>query len=116
MDFNNLTISGRLTAAPEEKTHNDKTYAKFSIANEYRKDKTCFWNCVAWGKTGEIVTRYLSKGSAVIISGSVSYNEDKDKKRWYEINVTNLKMIGGKKQDGESKEIGTGASEEDTFS
>jgi single-strand DNA-binding protein len=70
-----------------------KILAKFSIAtNEsYKNAKgekitdTQWHNIVAWGKTAEIVEKYLSKGNEVAIEGKLTNRnyEDKDGNKKY---------------------------------
>jgi Single-stranded DNA-binding protein len=68
-DLNVVTILGRLTRDVELKQTNGGTVARFSLANGYRKkqgseyvEATNFIDCVAFGKTGEAIQKYVSKG------------------------------------------------------
>lgn len=51
--------------------------ARFSIAVDRRfkrqgdQDSTDFFNCTAFGKTGEFVGKYFHKGSRILISGRI---------------------------------------------
>ncbi len=86
-----------------------KKLAKFSIAtNEsYRnvqgeqvKD-TQWHNVVAWGKTAEIIEKYLQKGNEIAVEGKLvnrSYDDKEGNKRYVtEIVVNELLMLGNKK-------------------
>lgn len=73
-DFNQVTLVGRLTKDPEIRTtQSGKKLANMSIAvNKYSKDEPAnFFNVQCWEKTADFVDNYLSKGSQILISGSL---------------------------------------------
>ena len=73
--MNRLTIIGNLTADPEMRTTpNGKTVTNFTVAVSRKgdKDKTDYFRCAAWGKTGEVCGQYLGKGKKVCVIGEVS--------------------------------------------
>lgn len=107
---NKVQLIGNLGMNPEIKNlDSGKKIAKFSIAtNEsYKNSKgekindTQWHNLIAWGKTAEIVEKFLQKGSEVAIEGKlINRNyEDKDGNKRYvtEIQVNELLMLGSKK-------------------
>ena len=107
---NKVQLIGHLGNNPEiVNLDAGKKLAKFSIAtNEsYKNSKgetikeTQWHNLVAWGKTAEIIEKYLQKGNEVAIEGKlVNKNyDDKEGKKHYvtEIVVNELLMLGGKK-------------------
>lgn len=72
--MNNVILMGRLVKDPELKiSPSKKNYVKFTLAvkRTYAKDGADFINCVAWGKTAENICIYLSKGSRLIVNGSL---------------------------------------------
>ncbi len=84
--LNRITITGRLTAAPElRKTNNDISVTSFSIANQrnYKNAEgefsTDFFDIVAWRNTAEFVTRYFTKGSLITIDGRLESRKYTDK-------------------------------------
>lgn len=106
---NRVQLIGNLGSAPEVKnTSTGKKLARFSIAtNEiYRNTKgekvkeTTWHNLVAWGKTAEIVEKYLNKGSEVAVEGKLisrSYTDKEGIKKYVsEIEVNELLMLGGR--------------------
>lgn len=106
---NKVQLIGNLGKDPEiVNLDGGKKLAKFTIAtNEtYKNQKgekvtdTQWHNVVAWGKTAEIVERYLTKGKEVIIEGkltSKSYDDKDGNKRYItEIVCNELVMLGGK--------------------
>lgn len=107
--MNKLLLIGNLTKDPEIKTtKNGKEMAKFSLAitspwekDEEGKNKTDFFNCVAWGKTAEVIGNYLTKGSKVAVYGSISNTSwdkpDGSKGYGVQVTVNELEMLGSKK-------------------
>ncbi len=78
--MNTVSIIGRLTKDPEMKTLNGgTTVCRLSLAynRKYRtngesKEEVSFFDCVAWGKTGETIAQYCRKGQRIGISGRLS--------------------------------------------
>lgn len=82
--------------------------AKISIAtNEsYNNDKgekvtdTQWHHVVAWGKTAEIIEKYVTKGKEIAIEGKLSHRsyEDKngDKRYITEVVANDIMLLGGK--------------------
>ena len=77
---NKVQLIGNLGNNPEVKSlDGGKKLAKFSIAtNERYKSakgekvtETQWHNLIAWGKTAEIVEKYLTKGKEVAIEGKL---------------------------------------------
>jgi single-strand DNA-binding protein len=107
---NKVQLIGRLGQAPEVK-HLDsgKTVANFNLAtnDNYKNAKgelienTEWHNLVAWGKTAEIIEKYVQKGSEIAIEGKLTNRswEDKDGNKRYttEVLVNELLLLGDKK-------------------
>ncbi|MCB9360207.1 MAG: single-stranded DNA-binding protein [Flavobacteriales bacterium] len=106
---NKVQLIGNLGNTPEIiKLESGKKLAKISLAtNEsYKNNKgetvkdTQWHNCVAWGKTAEIIEKYLQKGNEVAIEGKLtnrSYEDKNGDKRYItEIVINELLMLGGK--------------------
>ena len=72
---------GRLTRNCEVKQAGQSTVCKFSIAcnDNYSKDKTHFFNCVSFGKQGDVIAKYFSKGSKIYIYGFLKQESWTDK-------------------------------------
>lgn len=106
-DINNITIIGNLTKDPEFKTINGgNSVCEFSIAVGHLKDKTSFFNCVAWGKLGEIVKTYSGKGKKVCVNGYLEQVRwEKDGKTQSKINIVaeNIQLLTPK-TDGQPKQ------------
>ena len=98
MDFNEVTISGRLTRQPETKQAGSTTITSFSLAvNQNYKaksgewvDKTLFIDCKAWSSYGEYLAQKFEKGDWIVIKGSLELEEwekDGQKNRKHVLNV-----------------------------
>lgn len=86
--FNKVILMGNLTRDPETKsTASGQSVTNFSLAvNRTWKDASgaqqeavSYIDCVAWGKAGEIISQYLGKGRAVLVSGRLDQRSWEDK-------------------------------------
>lgn len=97
--MNVVTLIGRLTRDPELKFgQSGKAYARFSIAvkRAFSKDETDFINCVAFGKTAEVLGEYVRKGGQVGVVGELrmnNYESNGEKKTTYEVYVNSLNLL-----------------------
>lgn len=107
-DFNQAIILGNLTRDPElRQTPSGQSVASFAVATNRswqdpqsgdKKDAVEFHDVVAWGKLGELVSNYLSKGRKVLVVGRLqtrSWEADGVKKQRTEIVATDINFIGG---------------------
>jgi single-strand DNA-binding protein len=85
--MNHFIGIGRLTGGAELKYTNSNTpYVKFSICinkvwkdkNGERQEKPNFFNCIMWGKYGESMQKYLTKGKQVAIEAELEQNTWQD--------------------------------------
>lgn len=82
--MNKIILMGRLTKDPEVRyTTENKAYARISLAvdRRFKKDgqpDADFFNCSAFGKTAEFVEKYLTKGTKIVISGTLQNNNYTD--------------------------------------
>jgi len=104
---NKVQLIGNLGNDPEIITlENGQKLAKFSLAtNENYKDakgekqtKTDWHNLIAWGKTADIIEKYITKGKEIAIEGKLtnrSYETKEGEKRYVtEVVVNELLMLG----------------------
>jgi len=72
-DFNQTILAGRLTADPELRhTQGGSAVAEYTLAVNRKfgnNDEVLFISCITFGKQAETVSRYLQKGSSVLLSG-----------------------------------------------
>lgn len=103
--MNKVILLGRLTKDPELKFSQDGSTAvvRFTVATNrpFKKDEADFINCIAFGKTGEAIAQYLTKGSQIAINGNIrtgSYEAKDGTKRYTtEVVVELFEFITGDK-------------------
>lgn len=87
MNINLTQVLGRVTRDPELKAlPSGINVCSFSIAtnrfftqNGEKKEETEFHNCVAFGKTADVVAQYVKKGSELYVQGRLSTKSWDDK-------------------------------------
>lgn len=105
MNLNKAIICGRLTRDPEEKalpsgqkvTNFSLATSRFFTDKEGNKQQASeFHNIVAFGRTAEIVSQYLKKGSLTLVEGELrtrSWEDQQGKKNYRtEIIVSSLQL------------------------
>lgn len=93
--MNSVVMIGRLTKDPEVRyTQGQKAVARFSIAINRGKDKdgkdlgADYPSIVAFGKTAELVEKFLGKGRLVGIQGRINTGSyEKDGKKYYTTDI-----------------------------
>jgi len=80
---NKAFLLGNLGADPELKTgKSGSSYCRFSLATTSvsRGEKKTEWHrCTAFGKTGEALAKYCTKGQTVFVEGRIETQKWKDK-------------------------------------
>ena len=108
--MNKVILIGRLTKDPELNfaAGSGTAVTRFSLAvtRPFKKDETDFINCVAFGKTGETIAQYFTKGKPIAITGSIrtgSYDAKDGTKRYTtDVVVESFEFIGqGKGNDNQ---------------
>jgi single-strand DNA-binding protein len=106
--MNTWCFSGNLGKDAESRfTPSGDAVVQFSVGvkSGYGDKATTTWaRCSLWGKRGEAVAQYLTKGQLVGISGEVTLreftNKEGQKQSSLEVRVNDLTLLGGKR-DGE---------------
>lgn len=100
--LNRIVLMGRLTHDPElRRTASGIACANFSVAvdrdfgrNDAGEKETDFFDCVAWRTSAEFVSKYVSKGRMVVVSGRLQVrpwtDKDGNRRRAYEIVADNV--------------------------
>lgn len=102
MSVNKVILLGNVGRDPETKqASSGMSVTNFSVATEkkYKDEKKTQWhNCVAFGKTADIIQQFVSKGSKVYIEGEINYEEytskDGVKKSATKILVVQIQFLG----------------------
>lgn len=106
--INNVTIMGRLTAAPELKvTESGTSVLRFCVAVERayvpkgQERQADFINVVAWRQTAEFVARNFGKGQMIAVEGSIQTRKYQDgqgnTRTAFEVVANNVSFCGDKK-------------------
>lgn len=111
MDFNVITIIGRLAADPDLRYTNEGTAVlNFTVAcgrPEYLRKggEADFFPVVFFGKRADAIANYIRKGSKVMVSGRarIRYYETTDgrRNRIFEILGNEIQFLDPKRQEGE---------------
>ncbi|MGL5717896.1 single-stranded DNA-binding protein [Cetobacterium sp.] len=107
--MNVVTLIGRLTRDPELKFgQSGKAYTRISIAvkRAFSKDETDFINCVAFGKTAEVLGEYVKKGVQIGITGELrmnTYESNGEKRTTYEVYINSLNLLEPKGNNNSSQ-------------
>lgn len=104
--MNHFVGIGRLTRDPNVKyTQSGKAYASFTLAIDRRKSadgnqQADFIQCVAWEKTAEVISQYVSKGQKIAVEGRIqtrSYDAQDGTKRYVtEVVVQSMEFCDNK--------------------
>lgn len=102
--MNNWNFTGNLGNDAEQKyTAGGDSVISFSVgvkAGFGDKATTTWARCQMWGKRGEAVAQYLTKGQLVGVSGEVNMREWQDKegqkRQSLEVRVNDLTLLGKK--------------------
>lgn len=110
--FNKVVLMGNLTRDPETRTTpSGQSVTNFSLAvnrtwkgqDGTTQENVSYIDCVAWGKTGEIIAQYMQKGRPLLVSGRLdqrSWEQDGQKRSKVEVVVEDFNFIGGGGGDG----------------
>lgn len=109
--LNRVMLLGNLGADPELKvTQGGQAVLKLRLAttenyldrNNTRQERTEWHSVTVWGKRGEALAKFLTKGERVFVEGSLrtsSYEKDGEKRYRTEIVANNI-ILGGRGRGG----------------
>src|SRR3982751_6759330 len=112
--FNQVILMGNLTRDPQLKYLPSQTaVAEFGLACNRKfttqqgedREEVLFVDCSAFGKTGELINQYFTKGKPIFVQGRLKYDswEDKQgggKRSKLTVVVDNFQFIGGRDGGG----------------
>lgn len=118
--LNKVMLLGNLGADPELKmTQGGQAVLKLRLAttesyldrNNTRQERTEWHSVTLWGKRGEALAKFLTKGERIFVEGSLrtsSYEKDGEKRYRTEINANNIILAGRGKGGSAGDEMGGG--------
>lgn len=102
-----ITIAGNIGKdATTRTTQGGDSVTGWTVAVEDRqgKEKSTLWfDCSLWGKRGETLAQYLTKGSKVAVSGDLSTREHEGK-TYLSIRADQVTLLGGGEKREERQE------------
>src|SRR5690348_2489991 len=120
--LNRVMLLGNLGADPELRyTQGGQAVLNLRLAttesyldrNKVRQERTDWHNVVLWGKRGEALAKFLTKGTTIFVEGGLrtsSYDDKEGNKRYKtEIHATNI-ILAGRGRGGGGAEMGEGPS------
>lgn len=99
MSIAKIIFDGRFIKDPESRSYGESSLATFTIVADTGwgdKKRSLFFNCTAFGKTGEAIVRFFKKGDSIFIAGTPTQNK-KDDKVYHGV-IVNEWSFGAKKR------------------
>src|SRR4051794_10866177 len=107
--FNKVILMGNLTRDPQLKYPPSQTAVtefglacnrKFKTQAGEDKEEVTFVDCTAFGRTGEVINQYFTKGKPIFIEGRLKYDQWEDKqgggkRSKITVVVENFQFVGG---------------------
>ena len=125
LNLNKVMLLGNLTRDPQLRyTPSGSPVCEFGLAVNRRfktkegeqREEACFVDVVMWGRRGEVISEYFSKGTAIYIEGRLNYDswETPDGRRSkLRVVAENFEFVGGR-SDRENSEARPGRRAEGT--
>jgi len=108
-NLNKVLLMGRLTRDPESRsTQGGSAVVNFGLAvnrtytrrdSGEKVEETTFVDCEAWGRSGETIARYMSKGRQIFVEGRLkfdSWERDGQRRSKLSVVVENFQFVGGR--------------------
>src|SRR3954449_4589368 len=108
--YNKVILMGNLTRDPQMKYLPSQTAVtefglacnrKFKTQAGEDKEEVTFVDCTAFGRTGEVINQYFTKGKPIFIEGRLKYDQWEDKqgggkRSKITVVVENFQFVGGR--------------------
>ena len=116
--LNQINLIGRVGHTPEIKISGQTTICNFTLAvndrvkvNDQWTDQTEWFRCTAFGKTADVMAKYVKKRSLIFVSGKMKSRKytakDGIEKTTWEVTVSTLQLLDpkseGEEQPGETQ-------------
>lgn len=110
MSINKAILVGNVGNDPKTQTYSNGNVAQFSLATTERgytlqngtqvPERTEWHNLIAWGKTADVIAKYVHRGSKLYVEGKIktrSYDDNQGRKCYVtEIHVDVLELLDPK--------------------
>ena len=111
MLMGNLTRDPQLSYLPSQVAVVDFGMAvnrKWTGKDGQKQEETCFVDCTGFGKTGENINKYFTKGKPIFIEGRLKFDSwtaaDGTKRSKLKVIVDTFQFIGGKVESPDQQE------------
>lgn len=107
--LNRVFLMGNITREPQSKTIPSGTTVcelgiavnrKFKAGNGEMKEEVCFVDLTAFGRTGEVIAQYFTKGKPIFVEGRLSFSQweakDGSKRSKLSVVVESFQFVGEK--------------------
>ncbi|MBN2874370.1 MAG: single-stranded DNA-binding protein [Spirochaetales bacterium] len=112
-DLSVAVLVGRLTRDAELKyTNSGQAVCHFAVATGTRRkkgdqwvDESSFWDVDLWGKQGESINQYLTKGKLVAVEGTMRqdrWEQDGQSRMKVIVNANTVQLLGATQSGGQS--------------
>lgn len=117
--YQRIVLVGRLGKDPEMRytpqgtpvtSISVATSRKFKTADGQQKEETAWFRVSVWGKQGENVNQYLTKGSRVLVEGTLTPDENGGPRTWtdkegkvrasFEVFAQTVRFLDSKRETG----------------
>ena len=110
MSFNKTILMGNLTRDPEIRSlPSGATVTNFGLAvsetwtdkaSGEKREEVCFVDVDAWGRQGEVVLEYFSKGKPILVEGKLKFRQweadDGSKRSKHSVTLDRFSFVGSK--------------------
>ena len=105
--LNVVALQGRMARDPElRQTTAGKSVCNFTIACDAGKERTDWFDVVAWEKSAEFICNHFRKGSVILLEGRLQSRKYQDKngnnRTAIEVVAGSVNFCGGKQENGAS--------------
>jgi single-strand DNA-binding protein len=112
--YNKVILMGNLTRDPQMKYLPSQTAVvefglacnrKYKTQSGEQKEEVTFVDCTAFGRTGEVINQYFTKGKPIFIEGRLKYDQWEDKqgggkRHKLTVVIESFEFIGGRDGGG----------------
>lgn len=107
-NLNKVMLMGNLTRDPETRAAGNAQVCEFGLATNRKwkskqgedKEETCFVDCTAWGRTGEVIAEHFSKGRPIYVEGRLQLDQwqdqDGNNRSKLKVIVERFEFLGGR--------------------
>lgn len=110
--LNQINLIGRIGHTPEIRISGQSTICNFTLAvndrvkvNDQWTDQTEWFRCTAFGKTADVIVKYVKKGYLIFVSGKIKSRKytakDGTEKTSWEVTVSTLQLLDPKSEGEE---------------